>query len=322
MQPKVTVAVTTYNSADYVIETLRSVFNQTYREIALVISDDCSADATVDFVQEWISDDKVKNRFLTIELITVPKNTGVSANCNRCIAASKSDWVKFIAGDDILLPNCIEDNMAFAAENPKAHIIFSQVKVYQDTFEDKNYDHTSPELFPDNLMHQGLSPLDQYRLLLVQDRIHYTPSYFFNKIALLKVGGYDETNRLVEDYPMWLKLTKSGERLYYFHKPTVGYRIHSKAANNVGNDVLFKPSVFNSYKIRKTSAHPYLPWEIAKSEQFVYWVSRFFQRMGWNKNTKLFGGLYRLSNFYLNPFHYMYAIRKRMPSNKQNPFYL
>lgn len=321
MQPIVSVAVTTYNSADYVIETLESIYAQTYGELALVISDDCSVDDTVARVRNWIAEERVGSRFLSVELITVPKNTGVSANCNRCIAASPSGWVKFIAGDDILLPNCITDNMAFAAGHPEAHVIFSQVKIYNDTFEAKNFEHTSPESFPENLMGDALSATDQYRLLLVQDRIHYTPSYFFNKLALAKVGGYDQTNRLVEDYPMWLKLTKSGERLYYFHKPTVGYRIHSKAANNVGTQVLFKPSVFNSYQIRKMSAHPHLPWEIAKSEQFVYHVSRFFQNHGWNRNTKFLGILYRFCNFYLNPFHYVYAVRKRMPANKQNPFY-
>ena len=66
--------------------------------------------------------------------------------------ASNSDWVKFIAGDDILLPNCIEDNMAFVAQNPVAKIIFSQVKVYQDTFLEQDYLKTTPQDFPDNLM--------------------------------------------------------------------------------------------------------------------------------------------------------------------------
>ena len=129
MKPLVTVAVTTYRSAVYVIETLESVYGQTYQEIALVISDDCSPDNTVALVNDWIALERVQNRFVSIEVITVPKNTGVSANCNRCIKAAAGDWIKFIAGDDILYPNCITDNMQFAAENPEAHIIFSQIKL-------------------------------------------------------------------------------------------------------------------------------------------------------------------------------------------------
>jgi len=317
----VTVSVMTYNSADYVLETLESVFNQSHTRIALVISDDCSSDATIAIAKEWIERQIVRDRFESIELMTVPENTGVSANCNRSIAAAKEEWVKFIAGDDILLPECIHDNMAFAKGNPEAHIIFSQVNMYQNTFDEENYIRTSPEDYPVNLMHDHLSAHDQYQLLLLHDRIHYTPSFFCHREALLRVGGYDESNRLVEDYPMWLKLTASGERLFYFHKPTVGYRIHSKAMNNIGDDVLFKPSIFNSFAIRKMAAHPFLPWEMVRSEEFVYNVSRFFQDNGWNKKTKRNVSLYNFLIFYLNPFHYIYAIKKRLPRNKQNAFY-
>lgn len=321
MEQLVTIAVTTYHSAAYVIETLESIYNQTYQNLALLVSDDCSSDATVAIVNEWIAIEKNQKRFQSIELITVPENTGVSANCNRCIAASKSDWVKFIAGDDILLPNCIEDNMQFVASNDNANIIFSQVKVYQEDFQEMNFVRTTPADFPNNLMHPTYSAQDQYQLLLVLDRIHYTPSYFFNKKALLKVGGYDESNRLVEDYPMWLKLTDSGEKLQYFHKPTVGYRIHSKSTNNVGDSVLFKPSVFNSYAIRKKVVHPNLPWEMVKSEELVYIISRVFQNLGWNKKNAFYSFLYRVACFYGNPFHYLYAFKKRLPSNKNNLFY-
>ncbi len=321
MKGLVTIAVATYHSAPFIEETLESIYNQTYINLALIISDDCSKDGTVLIINKWIAQEKVKNRFQSIEVITVSKNTGVSANCNRCIAAVSSDWFKFIAGDDILLPNCIEDNMNFIKENPEAKIIFSQVKLYQDGFEEKNFIKTTPFVYPNNLMAASLSAKDQYQLLLLSDRIHYTPSVFMNKQAILKVGGYDESNRLVEDYPMWLKLTGSGERLCYFHKITVGYRIHAKAANNVGNQVLFKPSVLNNYIIRKTMCHPFLPWEIVQSEKHRYWVSRFFQSMGWNHNTQLYTILYLFACDYLNPFHYLYAIKKRMPSNQNTIFY-
>ena len=252
---------------------------------------------------------------------TVPKNTGVSANCNRCIAAASSDWIKFLAGDDILLPTAIEDYMQFVHDVPQARIVFTQVKVYQDTFEEKNFVRTTPLDFPHNLMDAQLSAQDQYEILLVEDRIHYTPSYFFNKQAVLQVGGFDEENRLAEDYPMWLKLTRSGERLYYCHKPTAGYRIHSNAANNTSQELLFRPSVLYTFEIRKRVAHSFLPWEMVASEYHVYYLSSLFQRLGWNKKKPLYQQLYRIGSFYLNPFHYIYALKKRMPIAKKNHFY-
>lgn len=317
----VTIVVTTYNASSYIIETLESTFYQSYSNLALVISDDCSSDSTVAIVRDWVAQKKNQKRFSTIKILTVPKNTGVSANCNRCMMAVKTDWFKFISGDDILLPNCIEDNMNFVKENPQAKIVFSQVKLYQDYFQEINYITMTPEDYPINLMNPSLSAGDQYKLLLLSDRINYTPSVFMNKEAILKVGEYDESNRLVEDYPMWLKLTVSGERLYYFHKKTVGYRVHAKATNNVGDAFIFSPSILNAFEIRKKFAHPNLPWEIVASEYQVHWISILFKQLGWNKKTKNLMQMYRLGSFYLNPFHYVYAIKKRLPYNKNNPFY-
>jgi alpha-1,3-rhamnosyltransferase len=321
MSQLVTVAVATYNSAAFVQETLESIFNQSYNPIALVVSDDCSKDNTVEIVQNWIAQPRVIKRFHSIELVTVPENTGISANCNRSIAAAPSDYLKFIAGDDIILPDGIQKYMAFVTENPHARIVFSQIRVYQDNFKPESYVKTTPLDFPHNLMDEKLSAHDQYQLLLLSDRIHYTPSFFQNKNAILEVGGYDEENKLVEDYPMWLKLTQAGERLYYFHQETVGYRIHSKATNNTGQHVIFKPSVLYSFKIRQKYAHPHLPWEIVASEYQVYYISKWFNQLGWNQSTTVLSKLYRLGTFYLNPFQYFYALNKRLPQNKNNIFY-
>lgn len=308
----VSICVFTYNSEKFVLETLESAFNQSYKDLELIVSDDASADNTVKLVKNWLELERVKDRFKRTQLITVPKNTGVSANCNRCFAATSSYWVKSIAGDDILLPNCIEDNMAFIAENPEAKIIFSQVIVYQDIFEENNMIKTTPANFPFNLMDPNFTAEDQFQLLLESDRIHYTPSYFFNKEALAQVGNYDEDNRLVEDYPMWLKLTKAGIRLDYFHKPTVGYRIHSQALNNTGEDLLFKPSAINGYKVRKIYAHPYLPKRIVLQEQWVFTVTKMFKRFGIVKRTGFNSSIYKGFTVYLNPFLYYNSIIKRV----------
>lgn len=308
----VSVPVATYNSVDFIMETLESIYNQTYKEIELLISDDFSTDGTIEKVDEWIKLDRVKNRFVRIEFLKVPHNTGISANCNRFIKACKSDWVKMIAGDDILLPNCIEDNVKFISENPEAQIIFSQVRLYQDTFEEKNFLKSIPKAFPENLMHPSFTAQDQYKILLIADRLHYSPSFLLNKKAIHKVGGYDETNRLVEDYPMWLNLTASGIRLYYFHKETVGYRMHSKATNNNGQDVLVKPSTINNYLIRKKYAHPHLPKLVVLNEGWVHNVALLFKNMGITKKTKINSSLYKLMTVYLNPFFYCHAIAKKI----------
>lgn len=308
----VSIIVVTYNSSKYVEETLESISSQTWPELELIITDDFSTDNTVELCREWLQHNQ--QRFVRTEMITVEKNTGISANCNRGLKASKGYWIHFCAGDDILLPDCIELNMKYIAENPDARVVFSQVKVYQDSFDEHNYRRTIPDTYPHNLMSTKYSAEEQYRILLLSDRITYTPSYFFNKHAIHEVGGYDERNKLVEDYPMWLRLTKAGYKLHYFHSPTAGYRIHSGATNNTG-ETLFKPSVINSFRVRQKYAHPYLPALLVWKEFWVYQISVLFLKMGWNKPTPVTKATYKMLTVTLNPFLYLAKLSQILQKN-------
>ena len=53
-EPLVSICVITYNSSKTVVETLESIKNQSYSNIELVVSDDCSPDNTVELVQQWL----------------------------------------------------------------------------------------------------------------------------------------------------------------------------------------------------------------------------------------------------------------------------
>ena len=316
----VSIVVGTYNSSQYILETLESIKSQTYTNIELIVSDDCSSDNTVEIIHTWLS--KNKTRFVRTELVTVPINTGVSANCNRCIKSSQADWIKMIAGDDILLPNCIEDNMNFVRTHPETKILFSQVRLYKNYFIEDNFVRVIPDQFPVNIMAPQFSPLHQQNLLLLSDRISFTPSYFFNRESVLSVGGYDEENRSAEDYPMWLKLTKAGIRLDFMEKETVGYRQHDRALNNIEAKVLFKPLLLKTYSFRKQVVFPYLPWDIVGAEKWTMAVQKLFFLVNWNKQSPTLTFLFRFATIYINPFQYIISFRKKiLKTGRTNVFY-
>ena len=76
-QPLVSIIVITYNSSKYVLETLESAKAQTYQNIELIVSDDCSTDNTVEICQNG---SKTKNDLFVMKLITVEKHRH-PANC-------------------------------------------------------------------------------------------------------------------------------------------------------------------------------------------------------------------------------------------------
>jgi alpha-1,3-rhamnosyltransferase len=299
-QALVTVGIVTFNSSKFVEETLESVKTQSYPNIELIISDDFSTDNTIEIVNRWLKNPENFNRFYSCQILTVDHNTGTSANCNRVFNKALGEYVKLLAGDDLLLPNCIQDNISFFTQNQEVKIAFSQVGIFNDVFVQGQFIEIKPISIPLNLMDPNFSAQQQFEILAETDRITYTPSSFFKKELVLDIGGFDEAFKLVEDYPMWLKLTGAGIKLHYFNKLTVAYRRHSNSVNHIKSNSLFAPSALNNYKVRKKYVFPKYPKLKLLAEEYEYFWIRFFHN--YNLNKIQFKGLFAFLGRYSNPF--------------------
>jgi glycosyltransferase involved in cell wall biosynthesis len=310
--PLVSVIISTYNSSAFVIETLDSVFNQTWPEIELVITDDCSVDNTVQVCLDWVSNKK--QRFQDVQILTSEVNTGVSANANRGFNASKGAWIKFLGADDTLMENCLTDNMDWIGSNRSISVLFSKVNVYKNDFQFENLLSTTEDdsYDPKSIMALDRSSGSQYRMLLLSDRLHYTPSVFIERSALASVKGFDERFRLLEDYPLWLNLTKNGYKLHFMNKETVNYRVHLNAINNTGIKHLVNPNYFRSQRFRQIYTYPFLPVDIRLSQHYYWYVTQLFRPVWANKDRMALRLLHKLLTIYLNPFRYYFWVRKKL----------
>ncbi|MDF7807631.1 glycosyltransferase family 2 protein [Pontiellaceae bacterium B12219] len=97
--PLVSVIVTFYNQAQYVLRALNSVLNQTYNNLEIIVVDDGSEDGTEQVVKKV---DDLRIHFFRKE------NGGVSSARNFGFSKSKGIYVAFLDGDDAYLPNKIE----------------------------------------------------------------------------------------------------------------------------------------------------------------------------------------------------------------------
>ena len=220
--PLVSVCVITYNSAKYILETLDSIEQQTYQNIELIISDDCSNDNTVDICQEWLN--KHMERFIKTQILRADKNTGISANCNRAYKVASGIWIKGIAGDDYLYPNAIETYINFinkGSETPD--VIFAKVfPVYQDKVVDIS------KIF--KYSYFGLAPKEFEYLLLTRNFLPASAS-FINKEYFIMSNGFDEDIPMIEDWPFWIKSVCNKAKLAFIDSYTVYYRVSSKSAS-------------------------------------------------------------------------------------------
>lgn len=236
----VTCVVYSYNSSATILETLESIKAQNYQSIKLIVSDDCSTDDTVDVCRGWIENNK--DRFISSRLLTVKENTGISGNANRGWDACETEWIKSIAGDDLLLPDCIKDNMEYVENHPDAIFVFSRAKTFGSTathrkkHENKVFDYSFFYMTPE----------EQY------ERIKYgsclpAATGFYNVKEIRKIGiRHDERIPLLEDRPMWINVIRKGIKFHFFDKDTVLYRLSNKSLSTTS---LLSPRFYESTRL-------------------------------------------------------------------------
>jgi alpha-1,3-rhamnosyltransferase len=285
------------------IETLESAKTQTYQKLELIVSDDCSTDDTVKLCHEWIEINK--SRFVKTKLITVPLNTGLPANCNRGAKAANGVWLKFIAGDDVLLPDCIEANWRYANNNSKIDVLLSNMELYNNSCDRDNFKGVWTFDKDDYFFSQKCPPKDQYQQLLLADKIGNTPTLFITKKTIDHVGYYDEKYHYLEDYPFWLKLTRSGVKLYFMDQVTVKYRKHPEAIQNMTQRCFLKPSFFRNEDMRKEYVYPYLPKSQLISKKYFYYLAILFRYLNKNEYVKSHDFIFSVLTFRLNIFKWL-----------------
>lgn len=283
----VSVTVLSYNSSATIIETLESIKSQTYQNIELIVSDDCSSDNTVELCHKWISSNR--GRFVRTELLTVERNTGVCANGNRALAVCRGLWQKGIAADDILLPSCVEDFVLYVIQNPEAKWVSSYVRVYRDNFDETNCIKRKgmySQSFFDYSVEQQLH-------LMACRNVLYSPSLFFNVAMKRELGGYDE-KYVAEDYAFFLRALEKGYKCYFMPKETVGYRIHNSLAHSEKNLFNYHFQV-EARKMRKDLSFKYLTKTEKLGLRMIWCLEDVIEKLGLNKKSKCMDYVYTKS---------------------------
>jgi glycosyltransferase involved in cell wall biosynthesis len=101
-KPLVSIALATYNGSRYLRAQIDSVLNQTYQNIELIISDDCSTDNTRSILKSY------EKSHPFIHLNFNKKNLGYLKNFEKAISLCKGDFVALCDQDDIWVPNKID----------------------------------------------------------------------------------------------------------------------------------------------------------------------------------------------------------------------
>ena len=110
MSGLVSVIMPSYNTAEYISESIASVREQTYTDWELIIVDDCSTDNTDEIVKPFLSDKRIK--YMKNET-----NGGAAVSRNRALREAKGKWIAFLDSDDQWHPEKLEKQIGFMKKN-------------------------------------------------------------------------------------------------------------------------------------------------------------------------------------------------------------
>lgn len=218
----ISIIITTYNAATFIVETLDSIRHQTYQQLEIVIVDDGSADQTLHIIREYIIN------YSSLRLIFFAMHhMGRPAALNYAISKASYDWIAIIDADDVWHTRKLELQLLYAN---KHHLDFlaTKAKLFYKT--------EAVDIYEDLASDEEQIAVNQisFNSMLCSNAISH--SSVLAKKCLLT---YDLTRKSQIDYEMWLRLMQAGKKLYILNLNLVYHRIHSGQSFEAKNQLRY-----------------------------------------------------------------------------------
>lgn len=212
----------TYNGEKYLKEQIDSILNQTYKNIRLIISDDCSKDSTPKILEEY------KGRDERIELYLQKENIGVVKGIEFLLKKVKSNYYMLADQDDVWLPMKVEKSIE-TLKKENADLVFGDLEVV-----DQDLKTMYPSFGDFMLLNRKINKyINSYKVNYLYNCVTgctvLSKKEFIEKILPIPT----ESKYLIHDHWIGLVVALNG-KLAYMSEKYIKYRQHGN--NQVGTD--------------------------------------------------------------------------------------
>ena len=247
MNGLVSIIMPSYNTAQYIADSIKSVQKQTYKNWELIIVDDCSKDNTDDVIAPFLLDERIK-------YIKNEKNSGAAISRNRALREAKGKWIAFLDSDDLWEPEKLEKQLAFMVSNG-----------YKFTYTDYRIQ-LNGEWLP--YVYTGPKMVNQRRMKNYCYFSTITVIYDRDYVGLIQIAPVKKNN----DYAMWLKIIKK----------TPCYRYPVCLSSYIKHE----NSISSGSKL-KLIKHHYIMWRVSESKNPISATVYTLRNLFWGFIKKL-----------------------------------
>jgi len=277
-RPKFSILMANFNNGKFIETAIKSVQSQLFRDWELIIIDDCSTDNSVEVINRYLNDFRIK-------LTKNTHNRGYISALKSAIKLSDSPFLGILDSDDALEGGAIGSMYRAHVKNKKAGLIYSQFK---------NCDN---DLCPISVGFCDKIPEKSSNIFY--DKISHFKT--FKKEAYLKTSGYNEKILYAEDKDLILKIEEVSEvlfvnKIFYRYRVLNNSQSHDKIKCIISR-ASYVLAKYDAYKRRVGSNFP----NFSRKEMSNELLKGFIQSIVIKdlKRSKYF----LLESFKLSPFN-------------------
>lgn len=204
----VSIIMPSFNTAQYIKESIESVLAQTYELWELIIVDDCSKDETDKVVAPFLVDERIR-------YIKMDTNSGAAASRNRALRVAKGRYIAFLDSDDLWNCKKLEKQLEFMKNN---NYCFTYTRYSEIDSNSKKRD----------IVVSGPRRITKFGMYSYCWPGCLTVMYDAKEIGLIQIKHIKKNN----DYAMWLKIIEK-ENCYLLDEDLASYRKREGSISNV-----------------------------------------------------------------------------------------
>ena len=203
MDPLVSVVIPAYNHARYLTESIRSVLNQTYSNIELIVLDDGSTDGTSEVLRQF------EPQFFWES----HQNMGQAMTLNKGWRIAKGSILSYLSADDVLYPGAVESCVKVLAENSQAVLCYPDFDLINSV---------------SDVIRSVSAPEYSYDEMVINFNCAPGVGAFFRRSIYEKAGEWSPEFRQHPDYEYWLRLGLHGQ-FVHLKECLGGFRVHEES---------------------------------------------------------------------------------------------